>query len=499
MDLISASASIIALIDGACRLVELLSDIKDGGRERMKLLAEVSYTACMLDSLKDRLDQNLSPQVIQNLTKPAGPLDQCRSIVGALTKELISKDNVAGRVIQRVRWPFRKEDVHQAAEQLHRIHATITQQITLVVTEQIQNDSATARQILDDQQERQIRKWLSPLNFVAQQKAIFENHCPGTGTRLLQSKQFDAWKDSSSKSIMWCKGPPGAGKTYLSSIIVDDLQKNIQPGLDIVLVVYCRYDDPDCQNLANIIGDLLRQCLNGRQLPNELFKLYKTHALTDTRPTYEALLAILLDEIKSFRKCHVVIDALDELADPPDRNLLVAALRPVQAGASTPGFGSDHSTNSVSCSTRAAISLMIISRDLDDIRTAVEPVNQCDCCMGNLSVCSPCKTDFPGLLSSPEYFYHCPSCISPTRSILRGCNICQSCYDAGNRCTDQQHLAMIRRVINLVYDVSADEQDMQTYLQWRIEKDSSLAMVVKKKGDLQDQVLAAVVHASGSL
>ena len=51
MDPVSATASIISLIDATYRVVEFLSDLKDGGKERVKLLAEVSYMWCTLDSL----------------------------------------------------------------------------------------------------------------------------------------------------------------------------------------------------------------------------------------------------------------------------------------------------------------------------------------------------------------------------------------------------------------------------------------------------------------
>jgi len=48
-----------------------------------------------------------------------------------------------------------------------------------------------------------------------------------------------------------------------------------------------------------------------------------------------------------------------------------------------------------------------------------------------------------------------------------------------------------------LYNVSPDEEDMRRYLQWRIENDTSLAVLVKKKDGLQDYILDAVVCGSG--
>lgn len=501
MDPVSATASIIALIDSTYCLVEFLSDFKDGGKERMKLLAEVSNMACTLDSLREKLDQNLPTAGFLTLTKSGGPLDQCTSIVATLTKELASKDAIAGRTVQRLRWSFKKEDVYHAVEQLHRIQVTITQQITLAVTEQIQHDSATARQILDDQEEQRIRNWLSPLNFVAQQKAVYESHCPGTGARFLQSKQFDTWKRSP-KSILWCRGAPGAGKTYLSSIIVHELQKTGQAEGDIVLVAYCRYNDPECQDLANIVGDLLKQCLKGRPAPDSLAELFRMHCSTDTRPTYETLLSILSDQLQSYRKCYIVIDALDELANPTDRSLLVASLRAFRASSIAAGkwnaSGQQPPQNALTPSVQVLSYLMILSRDLEDIE-AMAPIHCCDCCTTRLPpLCSHCEDCLLGYLSS-DYLYNCQSCALPYGTLNGGYDVCQSCYDAGARCPEETHPEMIRRANNILFDVSADEEDLEQYLQRRVETDPSLKALLKKRDGLRNWVFDSVVSSSGPM
>jgi Cdc6-like AAA superfamily ATPase len=502
MDLVSATASIIALIDGTYRLVEFLSDFKDGGKERMKLLAEVSNMACTLDSLREKLDQNLPTAGLLTLTKPGGPLDQCTSIVATLTKELASKDAIAGRTVQRLWWSFKKEDVYHTVEQLHRIQATIAQQITLAATKQIQHDSATARRILDDQEEQRIRNWLSPLNFVAQQKAVYGSHCPGTGARFLQSKQFDTWRRSS-KSILWCRGAPGTGKTYLSSIIVHELQKTSQAKGDIVLIAYCRYNDPECQDLANIVGDLLKQCLKGRPTPDSLAELFRTHCSTDTRPTYETLLSILFDQLQSYRRCYIVIDALDELANPTARSLLVASLRAFQAnsivGDNWNGSRRQPPQTTITPSVRAASHLVILSRGLEDIEAAMAPMHCCDCCMVRLSPpCGHCGDCLLSYLSS-DYLYNCQSCALPYGAFSGGYDVCQGCYDAGARCPEETHPKMVRRVNNILFDISADEEDLQQYLQWRVETDPPLKALLKKQNGLQSRVFDSVVRSSGPM
>jgi AAA domain len=252
-----------------------------------------------------------------------------------------------------------------------------------------------------------------------------------------------------------CRGPPGAGKTYLASLIVHELQQGSRAELDIVLVVYCRYDDPNCQSIANIVGDLLKQCLKGRRIPDGLAQLFRTHSQAETRPTYEALLPLLYEQLESYQKCYIIIDALDELADPGDRRLLVAALRPLPATGGTGGFASQRfRRNSINRSAQVATSLIVMSRDLEDIKAAVEPINNCNCRVG---------------------------------TTLGQCSLCEG------------HPGMGGRVNSFVYDVSADQEEMRRYIEWRIENDISLSILVKKKDGLLDHVLDAVLHGAGSM
>jgi hypothetical protein len=245
---------------------------------------------------------------------------------------------------------------------------------------------------------------------------------------------------------------------------------------------------------------LLKQCLKGRQVPDALVELFRTHSSTDTRPTCDALLAILFEQLESYRKCYIIIDALDELANPNDRSSLVAALRPFQATDGTREAAYLKSPcDSSTRSENVTLSLIIMSRELEDISNAVI-AHCCDCCVGTMLVpCNHCEDCVPGFPFAWDYLYNCQSCALPHGTISGGFDACKTCYDAGVRCPEQAHPVMNLRVNNFLYEVSADEEDMRRYLQWRIEKDNSLAVLVKKKDGLQDHVLDAVVRGSGSM
>ncbi|KAL8976584.1 MAG: hypothetical protein Q9205_007435 [Flavoplaca limonia] len=74
-----------------------------------------------------------------------------------------------------------------------------------------------------DQEYREVTTWLSPVNFWARQQDIINNRTKDTGTWLLESSEYRSWRVGSG-NILWCHGIPGAGKTVLASVVVEDLK-----------------------------------------------------------------------------------------------------------------------------------------------------------------------------------------------------------------------------------------------------------------------------------
>ncbi|KAJ9493926.1 hypothetical protein H2202_010593 [Exophiala xenobiotica] len=449
MDPVSITVSIVSLIDASYRLCDFISDVKEGGKERMKLLKEVSNLCCTLDTLKERFDgsQKEALSLSRTLGKDDGPIQQCDEIINSLTKTLTSSKHAAGRLVQQLKWNFDKREVLQAIEQLHRLQATITQavqQAMFTVVDKIQQDGSTTLGIVEEKHSQEIRDWLSPLNFLAQQQAIQDSHCRGTGSKFLKSDEFHDFKRSTD-SIMWCRGPPGAGKTYMSSIIAHHLQKEIESkgAEDIVLVVYCRYDDPACQVVTNILGGLLKQCLtyqrSPRQLPESLLNLHKVHTMSGTKPTSEELVAILAELCGRFRRCLITIDALDEFGESKDRISLLNALALLRQslGDGVPGTDADTSEPSTAPK-QCCISLLIMSRHFHDIEL-----------------------------------------------VLRTAWV----DDHGGQSPSTKR----------TYELSPNEDDIHLYLDWRIENDPSLKALTSKRVGLRDEVLEAILKGSGSL
>jgi hypothetical protein len=59
--------------------------------------------------------------------------------------------------------------------------------------------------VIPDQELRNVVDWLSPFNFKACQRKFFLNGQEGTGRWLIDSKEFNDWRDGTSQTL-FCPG-----------------------------------------------------------------------------------------------------------------------------------------------------------------------------------------------------------------------------------------------------------------------------------------------------
>ena len=64
----------------------------------------------------------------------------------------------------------------------------------------------------------QIMRWLSPLEPNNRHQGVRNERFDGVGDWLLDTSEFREWRDSedgADKTVLFCSGNPGVGKTYL--------------------------------------------------------------------------------------------------------------------------------------------------------------------------------------------------------------------------------------------------------------------------------------------
>ncbi|KAK3941050.1 hypothetical protein QBC46DRAFT_363710 [Diplogelasinospora grovesii] len=135
----------------------------------------------------------------------------------------------------------------------------------------------------------------------------------GTGQWLLNSAEFIAWVDTE-KQTLFCPGIPKAGKTILTSIIVDDLYTRFQNDKRIGIAYhYCNFRRQDEQKAEDLFASLLRQLNHSRSsLPDSLRDEIKT-GISDAVDGMFLLAQIYLNSLDDKTTARAVRIALKQL------------------------------------------------------------------------------------------------------------------------------------------------------------------------------------------
>jgi Cdc6-like AAA superfamily ATPase len=185
--------------------------------------------------------------------------------------------------------------------------------------EEIKTNVAEMRRKQGEAEECAILDWISPGDAHAnQQSDYFKRHQEGTGQWLLNSEEYRAWLTGRGETLFrW--GMPGAGKTVLTSIVVNHLLRQQQPSVGVAYV-YCNFQRQDSQKVEDLLSVLLKQLTLGlSSLPETVRELYETHTTkTRTPPSAEGILQCLKSVIASSKRerTFIVVDALDECLGP---------------------------------------------------------------------------------------------------------------------------------------------------------------------------------------
>ncbi|GKU08442.1 hypothetical protein FLAG1_09784 [Fusarium langsethiae] len=180
-------------------------------------------------------------------------------------------------------------------------------------TSAIRENTTHTRAKLDRKEDVEILDWLTPIDYGPQQSDYLSRRQAETGNCLLQSKEFLDWL-AASKQTLFCPGMPGAGKTILTSIVVDFLYSKYGNDAEIgITYIYCNYHRQHEQRIGDLLPSMLKQLTQCRSsVPESVRGLYDQHKSKRTRPSVDQLLALLQSVVAMYSRVFIIIDALDE-------------------------------------------------------------------------------------------------------------------------------------------------------------------------------------------
>lgn len=241
-------------------------------------------------------------------------------------------------------------------------------------------------------------EFISSVKFGQNHARVSKQRSPGTGQWLLDHKDFLTWKQSES-STFWLQGTPGTGKTYLTSAVIDLLEKPLQESptdegmykpctcmsacLTFMIgfaYFYCDRTDPSRQEAKHVLQSVVRQLSTTSKNPEgtqiKLYELWKQKQEEGyTELSFEECKDQILATLGEYPKTTILIDALDEIADRDDQIKLIEAVNSFVSKRkwSTKVFISSRPDAMFERELRAASNLAIDADDnLDDIQRFIE-------------------------------------------------------------------------------------------------------------------------------
>lgn len=196
------------------------------------------------------------------------------------------------------------------------------------IRKQLEVDLVATTQAENDRRRGIVTPWLSAFSNECEHENHRESRSSGnqSGSWLLGHPNFQKWFSPSHKTtpILWLTGIPGAGKTVLASVVIDELSKASEstPGINLAYF-YCKYGTEGRNSFASVAKSVIAQLL--RPLPDSLSYIYEeasksSEACLSSKSTAEKILdSLLVQACTGENIIYIVIDGVDE-CDRSGRN-----------------------------------------------------------------------------------------------------------------------------------------------------------------------------------
>ncbi|KAK4148047.1 uncharacterized protein C8A04DRAFT_33579 [Dichotomopilus funicola] len=337
MEAVSAAANIIAVLQLVERITLLCSRyvkaVKGAKSDIERLQRELEGLRHVLNGVH-QLVQGPSGARLETSQLLMPALQRCFTELDGLgnTLEQPLAPGKRGRLLMRfglrdLKWPFQSAQIDRTVESLTKFRDTFSAALNLDQTRLLSKHLER----VEDEECREILEWVSPIPYGKQHDTVKEARTPDTCEWLLQHKKFGDWNTSSSSVILWLQGSPGAGKTFLTSKVIDHVLSSIErsPGGDGFAFFYCNRNEENRRKPLSVLRSFVRQLATAPGYPKEIQR--KLREMWRDRATHGSELGIancrvqLLESVNLFPRTTLILDALDE-CEPSSRSELISTI-----------------------------------------------------------------------------------------------------------------------------------------------------------------------------
>ncbi|RDW69089.1 NACHT and Ankyrin domain protein [Aspergillus mulundensis] len=144
---------------------------------------------------------------------------------------------------------------------------------------------------------------------------LYNRRLKGTGQWIFDDEQYKRWLLGGTKTL-YCVGPPGAGKTFLSAAIIDSLQRTFTSPDVATVFIFCQDERQRELSTLDILQNILAQLVyRKRSLSYASSSLYHSESIMNGKASPKVYQNAIRAEVDRFSKVFFVIDGLDMLSD----------------------------------------------------------------------------------------------------------------------------------------------------------------------------------------
>ncbi|KAF7334412.1 ANK-REP-REGION domain-containing protein [Mycena venus] len=377
-EIVGLVASILQLVETVSKAREYIHDFRNARKDQKKLLQEIQNLEPLITEFQQRVKDSQIAGSTSTMQKFSKPLNQLKETMERLAKKL-EPTGTTRKVSNRLTWSmWGKEEVHEGLNTIERSKSLLSVWLAMNIWNSTQGIASAFQEVTENQQinhkytvrsvealgrnQKEYRndiistvkgvaeeqrigqsslskslatversqnaadrdtviEWYSPLNFFLRQADIFSTREPGTGEWLLEDATFKEWRLGGGKTL-WCRGMPGAGKTVLASIVIENLRTVFESQNIGVGAIYLNHKETETQTPSHLLCALWRQLVFRKPISEDVRRLYETHRERRTRPSLEDAQAILHSVVSEHLAVFIVVDALDEYPEGQRDSLL---------------------------------------------------------------------------------------------------------------------------------------------------------------------------------
>lgn len=343
-DPVSISASIAGLVTLAdivfVRIYKYVKAVKNASKEMATLSSEIRALYGILSSLSLISDQLEQESDLFELTTRPHHIHSCQKTLERV-KSILERDDTASLQDQRLqtlkrklRWPFTSSEVKDLVTEIERHKKTlglalnvdgmsgllqalskqseISESVRGIGKELRLRNEAKTRISLNEHREKVINSF-GTIDYCSNHNMSRKLRYPNTGLWLTESPEFKLWLNTSN-ACLWLYGIPGAGKTVLASLVIDEILLKTNSSI-AAAYFYCDYKNPDTQERYKILGCLAQQLAKqDEQSFEKVQKFYGIHGQGRKYPEYETqeLYKLIVENAMDYDCTIIVVDGLDE-------------------------------------------------------------------------------------------------------------------------------------------------------------------------------------------